>query len=234
MTTTPDHVLITGANRGLGLSVARALAGGETTIWAACRATSDTSALEGLDAPVELLRYEAADPDAAEQVAHQLGDRLGSLDWLVNNAGIGGRESLDSFDPRASLQVFMVNCVAPVLLTRSLRSRLAADGGGVVVNLGSRLGVVSIKQRQGVDDYSYPASKAALHLLGTQLARDLAPDAITVVSQSPGWARTDMGGAAAPEDADDVGRRMVSSWRRLTQDRTGALLDIDGEDLPFG
>lgn len=230
----PTDVLITGANRGLGLSVARALAGGRTRIWAACRPSSDTSTLEKIDAPVEMVRYDAGDLDAADEVRRQLAGRLDSLDWLVNNAGIGSRESLDTFDGAASVQVFTINAVAPVLLTRALRPQLAAGPGGLVVNLGSRLGVVSIKERQGVDDYSYPASKAALHMLGTQLARDLADDGVVVVSQSPGWARTDMGGDAAPEDADDVGRRMVASWRTLDTDRRGALLDIDGDVLPFG
>lgn len=216
-------ILITGANRGIGLEVARQLARRGDTVIAACRQSSmDLDALG-----VEVI--EGLDVTSDESLA-ALSDRLGGrrLDWLVNNAGILERTSLDRLDWDAMERQFRVNSLGPLRVTAALRGNLS-DGSKVFI-VTSRMG--SIDDNTSGGSYGYRMSKAAVNMAGKSLSIDLAEAGIGVFLLHPGWVATDMTegtGIAVEESAAGLVRTMD----RLDISQTGTFWHQEGYELPW-
>jgi NAD(P)-dependent dehydrogenase (short-subunit alcohol dehydrogenase family) len=216
-------ILITGANRGIGLEVARQLAKRGDTLITACRQSSMD--LEALGVEV----IEGLDVTSDESVA-ALADRLGGrrLDWLVNNAGILERTSLDRLDWDAMERQFRVNSLGPLRVTAGLRGNLS-DGSKVFI-VTSRMG--SIDDNTSGGSYGYRMSKAAVNMAGKSLSIDLAEAGIGVFLLHPGWVATDMTegtGIAVEESAAGLVRTMD----RLDIGQTGTFWHQEGYELPW-
>ena len=216
-------ILITGANRGIGLEVARQLAKRGDTVITACRQSSMD--LEALGVEV----IEGLDVTSDESVA-ALADRLGGrrLDWLVNNAGILERTSLDRLDWDAMERQFRVNSLGPLRVTAGLRGNLS-DGSKVFI-VTSRMG--SIDDNTSGGSYGYRMSKAAVNMAGKSLSIDLAEAGIGVFLLHPGWVATDMTegtGIAVEESAAGLVRTMD----RLDIGQTGTFWHQEGYALPW-
>ena len=216
-------ILITGANRGIGLEVARQLAERGDTVIAACRRSS--MELESLGVEV----IEGLDVTSDESVA-ALADRLGGrrLDWLVNNAGILERTSLDRLDWNAMERQFQVNSLGPLRVTAGLRGSLS-DGSKVFI-VTSRMGSVDDNTSGG--SYGYRMSKAAVNMAGKSLSVDLKEQGIGVFLLHPGWVATDMTegtGIAVEESAAGLVRTMD----RLDVGQTGSFWHQEGYELPW-
>jgi NAD(P)-dependent dehydrogenase (short-subunit alcohol dehydrogenase family) len=216
-------ILITGANRGIGLEVARQLAKRGDTVIAACRQSSmDLEALgveviEGLDV--------TSDASVAALADHLAGRRL---DWLVNNAGILERTSLDRLEWDAMERQFRVNSLGPLRVTAGLRGNLS-DGSKVFI-VTSRMGSVDDNTSGG--SYGYRMSKAAVNMAGKSLSVDLAEAGIGVFLLHPGWVATDMTegtGIAVEESAAGLVRTMD----RLDITQTGTFWHQEGYELPW-
>lgn len=224
-------VLITGANRGIGLALARCLVQRGDTVIGTARDPARAEALRSLGA-----RVEALDGDDPASVS-ALGERLRGtpVRWVINNAGVYPDKGMgfDTITPEALLQAYRTNCVAPVLVTRSLLPSLSAAGGGLVVHVSSTMGSIGQAAGHAKDSLAYRSSKAALNMLTVLMANDLKGRGVTVVAQHPGWVKTDMGGAGAHLEADDSARRMLAVWDRLTIADSGRYLDLDGGSLPW-
>ena len=164
-------ILITGANRGIGLELVRQLMARGDTVIAACRAASrdldatGAEVIEGLDVTSD---------DSVAALAGRLEGR--TIDWLVNNAGILERTALDSLDFDAMERQFRVNSLGPLRVTAALRGRLAS--GSKVFIVTSRMG--SIDDNTSGGSYGYRMSKAAVNMAGKSLAVDLADEGIGV------------------------------------------------------
>jgi NAD(P)-dependent dehydrogenase (short-subunit alcohol dehydrogenase family) len=154
------------------------------------------------------------------------------LDVLVCNAGISGRRgmALGSFDFDSWEEVLRVNLLGPAALVEALADNVAASRGKVIALMSSRLG--SIAESSGAT-LPYATSKAALNMLAKGLAASLAPRGIVVVALSPGWVRTDMGGAGAPlsPQASVTGLRKVIA--ALKPADSGRFLSYDGSSIPW-
>ena len=216
-------ILITGANRGIGLEVARQLAKRGDTVITACRQSSMD--LEALGVEV----IEGLDVTSDESIA-ALADRLGGrrLDWLVNNAGILERTSLDRLDWDAMERQFRVNSLGPLRVTAGLRGNLS-DGSKVFI-VTSRMG--SIDDNTSGGSYGYRMSKAAVNMAGKSLSIDLAEAGIGVFLLHPGWVATDMTegtGIAVEESAAGLVRTMD----RLDIGQTGTFWHQEGYELPW-
>lgn len=216
-------VLVTGANRGIGLSLVKHLvARGDTVVATSRRASPELAALG--------VRVEIVDVADDASVA-ALDARLGALqlDLLVNNAGILSLQRLDSLDWAAMRAQFEVNALGPLRVTAALRHRLRP--GAKVGIVTSRMG--SISDNTSGSAYGYRMSKAAVNAAGKSLALDLAPAGVAVVLLHPGYVRTDMTGGRGNWGPDESAAGLLVQLDRLTLETTGSFWHANGEALPW-
>jgi NAD(P)-dependent dehydrogenase (short-subunit alcohol dehydrogenase family) len=129
------------------------------------------------------------------------------------------------------LQTYHVNCVGPMMVAQRTLPLLRQGADPKIVNLTSRLGSLTLKQRGGT--YSYGSSKAALNMLTRALAFDLKPEGIIVTAVHPGWVQTDMGGDAAPLEPPQAIGGVIDVIDGLTLEDTGCYRTWNGETLPW-
>lgn len=229
-------VLVTGANRGLGLEFTRQLLARGDQVFASCRHPARASALQELAAahPQQLgiLTLDVADPRSVVNLAQELVRRDLQLDLLLNNAGVlVSGERFGQLTAQSLRGSFATNVQGPLLLTQACAGRLAA--AAKVVNLSSRIG--SIAGTHSFSTPSYAISKAALNMLTRQLGHALAERGIAVLAISPGWVRTDMGGAEATlEVAESVARVLaVIDALQFDPDAIGRFVGEDGHTIDW-
>lgn len=218
------HAVITGANRGIGLELARQLQQRGWRVTALCRRPS--RALEDLGVTV-VSGFDVTDPDSIDDLADQLPP--GSVDLLINNAGILEGMDLEHLDLASARRQFEVNALGPLRVTHAL---LAALGQGSKVGLvTSRMG--SIADNTSGGSYGYRMSKAALNAAGKSLAHDLAPRGISVAILHPGYVRTDMTGGSGLIDVEEAAGGLLARLDELTPDNTGTFWHSNGDVLPW-
>ncbi len=228
-------ILITGANRGLGLEFATQYAGAGWRVHATCRDPDAADALNALAraAPAEVAvhRLDVADRAHARTLAAALAGE--PIDVLLNNAGVsGGRHRVFGKTDYAQWERTLgVNVLGPMRVAEAFADRVAASARRLIVCVSSRMGSIAANVDGG--SYVYRSSKAALNAVVKSLAADLGDRGITVVAIHPGWVRTDMGGAhASLSPAISVGalRSMID---RLAPADNGTFLNYDGVEIPW-
>jgi NAD(P)-dependent dehydrogenase (short-subunit alcohol dehydrogenase family) len=217
-------VLITGANRGIGLEITRQLVARGDRVIATCRTPSRELAASG--ATVEA-NVDVSDSASVEALARRLEGR--PLDWLVNNAGQLSVDSLDQLDEPAIRRQFEVNALGPLRVTAAL-APLLRDGGKVAL-VTSRMG--SMGDNTSGRMYGYRMSKAALNAAGVSLAHDLAPRGIAVAILHPGYVRTEMTGGNGDLEPADAARNLIARIDELTPASSGRFLHSNGSALPW-
>ncbi len=218
------HAIITGANRGIGLELARQLSERGWKVTALCRRPS--AALEGLGVTV-VPDFDVTDPVAIDALAAGLSP--GSVDLLINNAGILEGMDLQHLDLASARRQFEVNALGPLRLTRALVDAL---GQGARVGLvTSRMG--SIEDNTSGGSYGYRMSKAALNAAGKSLAHDLAPRGVSVAILHPGYVRTDMTGGNGLMDVEEAASGLLARLDELTPDNSGTFWHSNGDVLPW-
>ena len=220
-------VLITGANRGIGLALAKHFTGRGDTVIAACRSSSE--ALEATGAQVES-GVDVTDDNALAALVERLGDTR--VDMLVLNAGILGREALGEIDGAgfdSMRQQFEVNALGPLRVAQVLMDNLADDAKVGIIT--SRMGSVADNGSGG--GYGYRASKAAVNAIGKSLAVDLAPRGISVFLLHPGYVATDMVGGSGDISPEQAAERLVERLDTLTLEQTGTFWHANGDSLPW-
>jgi NAD(P)-dependent dehydrogenase (short-subunit alcohol dehydrogenase family) len=221
-------VLITGAGRGLGLEFARQYAADGWKVFGTVREAKAKAALGKLGAEAHI-----ADVTDRKSIA-RLATRLKGVpvDVLVCNAGIYGPHGMKpgKFDYAAWEEVLRVNLLGPAAVAEALLENVAASELRIIAMMSSRLG--SIAEMRG-GDYFYASSKAALNAFGKALSVALAPRGITVVSLTPGWVRTDMGGKGAPLAPETSIRGMRKVLAGLSPEKSGRFISHDGSEVPW-
>lgn len=214
-------VLITGANRGIGLELARQYSAEGWGVVATTRQLSPE--LQSLGVQVEDLDMQDLD------AVGTFGSRLGSLDLLIANAGTYGPRSVSSAaDARDWAETFVVNTIAPFLLAQSVLP-LVSSASGKLIAISTRMG--SIEDNSSGGFIAYRSSKSALNSAWRSLAVD--NPTVTCAVLHPGWVQTRMGGASAPlEPADSVAgmRRLIE---KLTPEQSGGFFSYDGSEIPW-
>jgi NAD(P)-dependent dehydrogenase (short-subunit alcohol dehydrogenase family) len=233
-----EHILVTGANRGIGLALVKQwLAVTDAHVFATARQPDAAADLHTLQRQhpdrltlVKLEVTSAADIDAAVAAVRQ---QTAALDVLVNNAGIDPDDgwSLELLKPEVMLRAFEVNTVAPAMITKAFLPLLKASDRPRVVNISSDMG--SIENRTYSDSHAYCASKAALNMVTRGFAVELRRDHVTLVCLDPGWVQTDMGGADAPLEPVESARGIVNVVSGLTPQDSGRYLRWDGGTHPW-
>jgi NAD(P)-dependent dehydrogenase (short-subunit alcohol dehydrogenase family) len=217
-------ILITGANRGIGLALARVYTARGDTVLAACRVGSTALA----DLGVKVYEgVEVGDDASVDRLASALGDTR--IDVVINNAGIHSNETLDDLNFDRIRKQFEVNALGPLRVTRALLPHL--HKGSKVAIVTSRSG--SIGDNGSGNTYGYRMSKAAVNMAGVNLALDLKPRGIPVLLLHPGMVKTDMGGGPGSVEAKDAAARMVARIDELSLDDTGKFRHAEGYELPW-
>ena len=221
-------VLITGANRGLGLEFARQCATAGWTVIATARKPESASELNALG--VRVMQLDVADQGSIDGVAREL--KGAPIDLLINNAGIFPRSgSLADTDFKDVAETYEVNTIGPMRVTRALLPNLRSGEMKTVVSISSGLG--SIADNTSGRFYGYRESKAALNMFTRSLAAELRDDGFTCVVISPGWVQTDMGGPDAnltPEESITGMRAVIA---KLTPADTGTYWNYNGATMPW-
>ena len=215
------HVLITGANRGLGLEFVRQYKEAGLDIVATARDSSPE--LDALGVRVEKL--EMSDLDAVAD----FGKRLDRLDLLIANAGTYGPREVRSADAaRGWAETFVVNTIAPFLLAESVLPAVKAAAGKLIA-ISTKMG--SIEDNTSGGFIAYRSSKSALNSAWRSLAID--NPGVTCAVLHPGWVQTRMGGSSAPLEPQKSIAGMRKVIEGLGPDRSGRFFAYDGAEVPW-
>ena len=223
-------VLITGANRGIGLEFTRQYAADGWSVIACCRKPSDAKELKAIAGDVAIEKLDVASDSSITALAKTLKNR--PIDVLINNAGIyGGKQDFGNTDAKDWLEVMQVNVIAPLHMLEALAGNLAAGKEKKVLSITSKMG--SIGDGPSGGGYIYRSSKTALNMVMASAAKDLKRHDITVIVAHPGWVATDMGGKGAPvtPKASVTGLRKILAG--LKKSDTGKFFNYTGEELPW-
>lgn len=217
------RILITGANRGIGLELARRYHARGDEVVATCRRTSDE--LDALGVRV-VPGVDVTDTASCARLAQEVGDA--PIDVLVNNAGVLTADGLDDLDEDAVRRQFDVNALGPLRVTRALLDRLG-DGAKVAI-VTSLMGSMADNGSGGY--YGYRMSKAAVNAAGKSMANDLAPRGVAVVLLHPGMVATRMtGGRGISVEESAAG--LIARIDELDAERSGRFVHQDGRELPW-
>lgn len=231
-----DTVLITGANRGIGLELCRQYAADGWLVLACSRHPERSDGLARLAAlypgQIEAHALDVADHGQIERLADQL-DGL-SIDLLINNAGVYPDSDSKGFghtDDAEWMQAFRINTIAPLKMAETFAAQIARSRHRTIVTITSKMG--SIADNTSGGSYLYRSSKAAVNMVVKSLAIDLKPKGVTAVVFHPGWVKTDMGGPDAmisPGQSVSGIRQVIAG---LTLADSGKFFGYDGQAIPW-
>lgn len=220
------QVIITGANRGIGLAITRILASRGDQVVAVCRETSDE--LDQLADQV-ITGIDVADANSVSGLTTVLAELCPTVDVLINNAGIFENETLDNMAFDQIEQQLQINAIAPLRMTMAILPLMSE--GGKVANITSRMGSMADNTSGGY--YGYRASKAALNAFGKSLAMDLEPRGIAVAQLHPGFVQTRMVNFAGDITPEGAATGLVSRIDALDLRTTGTFWHANGDTLPW-
>ncbi|MGH8130379.1 MAG: SDR family oxidoreductase [Steroidobacteraceae bacterium] len=224
-------VLVTGANRGLGLEFARQYATEGWQVFAACRSPDAAKELQRLAAEgggrIRVLAMDVTDAASIRSAADALDGE--AIDLLLNNAGVGGprNERLGGLDYAAWARVLDVNTLGPMRVVEAFVENVVRSQLKRIVTITSGMG--SLADNTSGDSYAYRSSKAAVNMVMKSLAIDLAPRAITCIVVNPGWVRTDMGGPRGKLSPAESIKALRSVIAALRPEDSGRFLNWDGK-----
>ncbi len=216
--------VITGANRGIGLSLTTQYQQQGWQVYAACRETnSDLAAtgahvIEGID---------VGDDASIKRLVDSLNNT--AIDLLINNAGVLKDEVLGQIDYRSIQTQFEINTLAPLKITESLQANLSPKSKVIMIT--SRMG--SIADNTSGGRYGYRMSKAALNMAAVSLAHDLHPKGVAIGIVHPGWVSTRMVGGSGDITPDQAAERIIERINALNLQNSGSFWHSNGELLPW-
>jgi len=232
-------ILITGANRGIGLALTRELLEQGHKVIATSRDPDASSGLKELEIPYHdalfIVKLDVTSDALVREAARVVAEKYPAIDVLVNNAAVfpeEGNESIVEIDLAHFETAFDTNVTGTVRVTRAFLPLLEKAKVPRIVNISSGAGSVSDKDDHGY--YAYSTSKAALNMVTRAIAAELRPRKICVVALSPGWVKTDMGGPNAPLTPAESARSIAGTIVKLSLDHTSLFLDRDGEENEYG
>lgn len=229
-------VVITGANRGIGLGFVNYYLSDGSQVIALSRSTIDQSTLTSLlehniNKRFHNLTVNLLDESSINNTAKSISNLCSGVDLLINNAGVAEHEVFGEWSQAALTTNFQVNSVAPALLTQALSSQL--NQHSKVIQLSSGLASISNNQNplEGFDGYCM--SKAAINMLTRRVASKLSDKKIIVNAISPGWVQTDMGGPEAPVTITEAVNTLTQTIEMLSMENSGKFLDENGNKIDW-
>ncbi|MCL2919751.1 SDR family oxidoreductase [Shewanella litorisediminis] len=227
------QVVITGANRGIGLALTKLYLDAGCDVAACCRTPDEATALHAMMEIHEGLELFELDISANDAIA-SLGDALAErpIHRLINNAGYYGPKGVMLGNtPQDEWQaLFAINCIGPLKLVEALTEGLC-QGQGIIANLTSKMGSMTDNSSGGA--YLYRSAKAAQNAVTRSLAIDLAPHGVKAVALHPGWVKTAMGGPNALIDTETSAAGLYRVIEELTSAQSGGFFDYQGNKIPW-
>lgn len=229
----PKNLLITGANRGIGLEFVKQFLKKNFKIYASCRDLSKADDLRALEKEhldqIHVFELDVAKLDQIESLAEELKDI--PLDIIINNAGVfgGNSEEQNTLNTEEWLEVFKVNSIAPAQLIKAFKPHLMKGQLKTAVSLTSKMG--SIDDNSSGSYYYYRSSKAALNMTMKSLAVDFQNLEIKILCLHPGWVKTRMGGPNALIEAEESVKGMIERIEKSTIKDSGKFLAYDGKEI---
>jgi len=231
----PGTVLVTGANRGLGLEFARQYAADGWQVIAACRAPMAAKELQRLadesGGRTRVLEVDVTDKASARAAAAALKGE--AIDLLLNNAGVGSPrdQRIGSLDYAAWAKVLETNTLGPMRVVEAFVENVAKSRLKTIVTITSGMG--SVEDNTSGGSYAYRSSKAAVNMVVKSLSIDLAPRGITCIVMNPGWVRTDMGGSGGTLSPAESIKAMRSVIASLKPEDSGKFFNYNGKTYPW-
>jgi NAD(P)-dependent dehydrogenase (short-subunit alcohol dehydrogenase family) len=231
-------ILITGANRGIGLGFVKEYAKAGWRVLAACRHPKQAEELNVLATmrpyqTITVFELDIGDEASIKKLAQELAQE--TIDVLLNNAGVLVGVNNDKFGKQLGrlqqadlIESFKINSIGPLLLTQALVEPLARASNSKVININSGLGSIADNVEGGM--YGYRASKSALNAFTKNLALELREKNIIVISLAPGWVKTDMGGQNAELTVEESVSKMQALISELGMVDTGKFFDYTGDE----
>jgi NAD(P)-dependent dehydrogenase (short-subunit alcohol dehydrogenase family) len=226
------QVLITGANRGIGLEFTQQYAQDGWNVLACCRDPQHAGTLQALAksyANIRILLLDVADFAQIDALALQL--KNDKIDVLINNAGVYPESSLGDADTEDWLEAFKINTIAPLKMVTAFTTHVANSELKKIATLSSKMGGMSDNTSGG--SYIYRSTKTAVNMVMKSLSIDVKPAGIAVVTLHPGWVLTDMGGSNALINTKTsvIGLRQVIE--NLNLSNTGKFIAYDGKEIAW-
>lgn len=226
------QVLITGANRGIGLEFTKQYAQDGWNVLACCRNMLAASALQALatsHANIQVYSLDVADFAQIDALALQLKDE--KIDVLINNAGVYPESSLTDADTSDWLDAFRINTIAPLKIATAFTPHMANSQLKKLATLSSKMG--SLDDNTSGGSYIYRSTKAAVNMVMKSLSIDLKPTGIAVVTLHPGWVLTDMGGSNALIDTQTSVAGLRKVIANLNISNSGKFIAYDGKEIAW-
>jgi NAD(P)-dependent dehydrogenase (short-subunit alcohol dehydrogenase family) len=237
-----ENILITGANRGIGLALTRRFLQLGQRVFAGLRSPDKQSVFADLPAEqrarLTVVPLDVGSDDSVREARRQVSSLVPRLDVLVNMAGISPfphDARLDTVDLDKVREAFETNVVGPLRVARAfaplLRAAASAEQPARLVNVSS--GVASMAGKDNGIFYAYGVSKTALNMLSLTESFDLKGDHVCVVALDPGWVRTELGGPnahLAPEESAAACAELISG---LALSQSGKFLHYSGSEIAF-
>lgn len=228
-------ILVTGANRGIGLEFARQYVADGWRVFAAARDPASAGELRQLvhesAGRVEPIKIDVTDPLSIQAAAAQIGDA--PIDHLINSAGVmgGPRQQLGNMDYEDWEEVLRVNTMGPMRVTEAFVNNLARSERKLAVAITSGMG--SITDNSSGGHIAYRISKAGVNMVMRTLALDLAPRGIICLVINPGWVKTRMGGAGAKITATESVSAMRKVFDKADPTYSGKFFNYNGREYPW-
>ena len=220
-------VVITGANRGIGLELTKQFLDNGSTVYATFR--SDSGGLDQIDNPnLNTYQLDVRDGDLIQKLVESID---GEVDLLINNAGVadGRWQSISEIDMEYALEVININAISPLLVTQKFQNKM--KNGSIIVMISSLMG--SISDCMSGRSYAYRASKSALNMFSIAMKNELKNEGISVLILHPGWVATDMGGPNATVSPEESVRGMIERINEHDLEMSGRYVEYDGTPIEW-
>jgi NAD(P)-dependent dehydrogenase (short-subunit alcohol dehydrogenase family) len=229
-------VLITGANRGLGLAmITEFLVHGHRIVAINRRESKALLKLkESYPDRLHLFNGDVSDERSIEKAVEKISSQTLSIDLLINNAAVHldpEAPAIEEVDFSVYAQTFQVNSIGPLMVIKHALPLVRKGRKKLIVNISSEAGSIGSAWRKS--EYAYCMSKAALNMASQILQNDLRSEGIKVLALHPGWFSSDMGGATAPITPADAAKKVVPLLLK-SFDLNGPLYyDTDGKVMEW-
>ncbi|EIW54645.1 C-signal [Trametes versicolor FP-101664 SS1] len=237
-TARPTTWLVTGANRGIGLEIVKQLLASPTNlVIAGVRTPEKAAALRDLETAAKgtlhIIKLDVSDFASVRASAKDLDTILGDtgLDYLVNNAGVGPRDTAFTIDPEVLLETFKTNSIGPVLVSQVALPFLEKGSAKKIAHISSTCGSVGSADQLGVIVAGYSMTKSALNMLAYKQKLER-PD-FTVLTLCPGAVKTDMSGGYWELEPPESVAGLLKVITSATTADSGKYLRYNGETIPW-
>ncbi|MGC6429507.1 MAG: SDR family oxidoreductase [Jejuia sp.] len=230
-----NQILVTGANRGLGLGFTEYYLNNNCTVVACFRSSSNRSRLNDLKAEFAanliLQDLDVSQEKSIQLCTSQLAKQSFKFDIVINNAGVFKEENLGEWQSSTFETTFQVNSIGIALFSQAILPLITSNGK--LINMSSGLGSIESIINPEVGFEAYAMSKAAVNMFTKRFAAKKATEDIIIVALSPGWVQTDMGGMEAPLTVAEAIEKIALVIKNLTLKDSGKFLSEEGDELPW-